>query len=270
MSSRLEARGLALAYERRTVIEGLDLEIPDGRVTAILGPNASGKSTLLRGLARLQRPVAGAALLDGRPVGSWSPRDFARRVALLPQQPIAPEGITVGELVARGRYPHRSLLRRGGAEDARAIAEALTDAGLEQLATRPLEELSGGQRQRAWIAMTLAQRTGIQLLDEPTTFLDVTHQLEVLELLRRLNRERGTTVVMVLHDLSLAARYADELVVMGAGRIVAQGAPAAVLTREVLREAFALDAVVIDDPVTGTPLAVPRAPAREETKGRLT
>ncbi|WP_380285828.1 ABC transporter ATP-binding protein [Kitasatospora purpeofusca] len=257
---RLEARDLTLAYEARTVAEKLSLRIPDGRVTVIVGPNACGKSTLLRALGRLLKPVRGAVLLDGEELARVPTKQIARRIGLLPQSPSAPEGIAVADLVARGRQPHQSWWQQWSAEDETAVAEALERTSTAELAERGVDELSGGQRQRVWIAMALAQGTDILLLDEPTTFLDIAHQVEVLDLVRRLNVERGRTVVAVLHDLNQAARYADHLVAMREGRIVAQGPPAEVVTAELVREVFGLESVVVPDPVTGTPLVVPGAP----------
>ncbi|WP_199523255.1 ABC transporter ATP-binding protein [Kitasatospora sp. MBT66] len=260
VSHRLEARDLTLAYEARTVAEGLDLRIPDGRVTVIVGPNACGKSTLLRALGRLLKPVRGAVLLDGEELARVPTKRIARRIGLLPQSPSAPEGIAVADLVSRGRQPHQSWWQQWSAEDEAAVAEALERTSTAELAERGVDELSGGQRQRVWIAMALAQGTDILLLDEPTTFLDIAHQVEVLDLVRRLNVERGRTVVAVLHDLNQAARYADHLVAMKDGRIVAQGPPAEVVTAKLVREVFGLESVVVPDPVTGTPLVVPGAP----------
>ncbi|WP_327679855.1 ABC transporter ATP-binding protein [Kitasatospora sp. NBC_00458] len=257
---RLEARGLTLAYEARTVTEGLDLRIPDGRVTVIVGPNACGKSTLLRALGRLLKPTRGAVLLDGEELARVPTRRIARRIGLLPQSPTAPEGITVADLVSRGRQPHQSWWRQWSAQDEAAVAEALERTSTADLSERGVDELSGGQRQRVWIAMALAQDTDVLLLDEPTTFLDIAHQVEVLDLVRRLNVERGRTVVAVLHDLNQASRYADHLVAMRDGRIVAEGPPAEVVTADLVRAVFGLDAVVVPDPVTGTPLVVPGAP----------
>lgn len=254
----LVARGLDAGYPGRTVIEGLDLAIVPGRVTMIIGANASGKSTLLGVLARLREPLAGAVELDGVDVSTIPRRRFARQVGLLPQHPTAPDGLTVAELVARGRYPHRGVFQRWSPDDTARVDAALDRTGLSALADRPLGDLSGGQRQRAWIAMALAQNPQILLLDEPTTFLDLSHQLDVLELLRDLNRTQGTTIVVVLHELNLAARYADDLVVMAEGRVIAHGAPADVLTAEVVAAAFSLDALVIPDPLTQTPLVIPR------------
>ncbi|WP_285116098.1 ABC transporter ATP-binding protein [Leifsonia sp. fls2-241-R2A-40a] len=253
----LAARDLSLAYEGRVVVDGLDLDVPAGRVTAIVGPNACGKSTLLRGLSRLLAPAAGTVLLDGADIHSLPTKRVAQRLGLLPQSPTAPDGITVADLVSRGRYPHQGWFRRWTADDDAAVAEAMVDTGIADLADRPVDELSGGQRQRVWIAMALAQRTDILLLDEPTTFLDISHQLDVLDLLLDLNAARGATVVMVLHDLNLAARYADHLVAMRAGSIVAAGEPASVVTADLVREVFGVESVIADDPVTGTPLVVP-------------
>ncbi|MFJ6216995.1 ABC transporter ATP-binding protein [Streptomyces sp. NPDC092296] len=267
-ASRLEARDLTLAYESRTVVTGLDLAVPAGRVTVVVGPNACGKSTLLRALGRLLKPSAGAVLLDGEELHRTPTRQIAQRIGLLPQSPTAPEGITVADLVARGRQPHQRWWQQWSEEDERAVTEAMARTSTDGLADRSVDELSGGQRQRVWIAMALAQGTGILLLDEPTTFLDIAHQVEVLDLVRRLNHERGRTVVAVLHDLNQAARYADHLVAMKAGRIVAQGPPAEVVTAELVREVFGLESVVVPDPVTGTPLVVPGAPWTGAGPGR--
>ncbi|GAA2070614.1 ABC transporter ATP-binding protein [Microbacterium hatanonis] len=255
---RLSARSLDAGYPGRRVIENLDLEVEPGRITMIIGANACGKSTLLGVLARLHAPLGGEVLLDDVDVASIPRRRFAQRVGLLPQHPVAPDGLTVGELVARGRHPHRGVFERWSAADTAQVDDALRLTGVEALADRPVGDLSGGQRQRVWIAMALAQNPEILLLDEPTTFLDLSHQLEVLDLLVELNRVQGTTIVVVLHELNLAARYADDLVVMREGRIVAQGSPRDVLTAEVVSDAFALDALVMPDPLTGTPLVVPR------------
>ncbi|SEQ26709.1 ABC transporter ATP-binding protein [Streptomyces radiopugnans] len=260
-ASRLSARDLTLAYESRTVVDGLDLDVPDGRVTVVVGPNACGKSTLLRALGRLLRPRRGAVLLDGRELDRVPTRAVARSLGLLPQAPVAPEAITVADLVARGRQPHQRWWQQWSEADERAVTDAMDGTGVTELADRAVDELSGGQRQRVWIAMALAQETGLLLLDEPTTYLDIAHQVEVLDLVRRLNRERGRTVVMVLHDLNQAARYADHLVAMRGGRIVAQGPPAKTVTAALVREVFGLEAVVVPDPVTGGPLVVPGAPA---------
>lgn len=254
---RLAARALAAGYPSRRVIDGLDLEIAPGRVTMIIGANACGKSTLLGTLARLHAPLAGHVEIDGEDVRGIPRRRLAQTVGLLPQHPTAPDGVTVAELVGRGRHPHRGLLQRWSAQDTARVDEAMSWTGITDLAARPVGDLSGGQRQRVWIAMALAQDPRILLLDEPTTFLDLSHQLEVLDLLRDLNRERGTTVVAVLHDLNLAARYADDLVVMHAGSVIAHGAPVDVMTAETIRRAFGLSALVIPDPLTETPIVIP-------------
>ncbi|WP_078849397.1 ABC transporter ATP-binding protein [Streptomyces sp. NRRL F-5126] len=257
---RLAARGLTLAYDDRTVVRELSLAVPDGKVTVIVGPNACGKSTTLRALGRLLKPRSGSVLLDGEELASLPTRRIARSIGLLPQSPSAPEAITVADLVSRGRQPHQRWWQQWSDEDELAVTAAMERTNVTDLAERPVDELSGGQRQRVWIAMALAQETDLLLLDEPTTFLDIAHQVEVLDLVRRLNHERGRTVVIVLHDLNQAARYADHLVAMKAGSVVAEGAPADVVTAELVREVFGLDAVVIDDPVTGGPLVVPSTP----------
>jgi len=253
----LRASGLSLAYDRRQVVTDLDLTVPPGAVTAVVGANGCGKSTLLRGLARLLRPVGGTVLLDGASIHELPSRDVARLIGILPQGPTAPEGITVADLVARGRHPHQGWFRQWDAADDVVVAGALEATGTLDLAERRVDELSGGQRQRVWIAMALAQDPDILLLDEPTTFLDVTHQLEVLDLLLTLNRDRGRTIVMVLHDLNLAARYADHLVVMRDGAVRALGHPNEVLTEDLVAEAFGLRARIVPDPVCGSPMVVP-------------
>ncbi|UNS97614.1 ABC transporter ATP-binding protein [Streptomyces tubbatahanensis] len=259
-AARLAARGLTLAYEERTVVEGLDLEIPDGEVTVVVGPNACGKSTTLRALGRLLRPRGGAVLLDGEELARIPTRKIARSVGLLPQSPVAPEAITVSDLVARGRQPHQRWWQQWSEQDERAVADAMERTHVTELGDRPVDALSGGQRQRVWLAMVLAQETDLLLLDEPTTYLDIAHQVEVLDLVRELNRERGRTVVMVLHDLNQAARYADHLVAMKEGRVVARGRPERIVDAALVREVFGLEAVVVPCPVTGAPLVVPGVP----------
>jgi iron complex transport system ATP-binding protein len=259
---RLRAGGVTLGYGAREVVHELDLDVPVGATTAIVGGNGCGKSTLLRALARLLRPSAGSVTLDGRAIADWPTRAVARRIGILPQGPLAPDGLTVEDLVARGRYPHQSLMRQWSREDADAVARALAATRMEELRDRPLDELSGGQRQRAWIAMTLAQDTPTVLLDEPTTFLDLAHQIEVLDLLADLVASHGRTVVMVLHDLNQACRYADHLVAMRDGRVHAIGAPAEIVDAALIRAVFGLEARVVDDPVTGTPMCVPAGPRR--------
>ncbi len=253
----LRTTGLTLGYDDRTVIDDLSLELPTGRITAIVGANACGKSTLLRSMSRLLRPAGGQVLLDGRAVHETPARELARTLGLLPQSPIVPEGISVVDLVGRGRHPHQRAFQRWSRADDDAVGTALDVTGTAELADRNVDELSGGQRQRVWIAMALAQETDVLLLDEPTTFLDVAHQVEVLDLLRDLNLRNGTTIVMVLHDLNLAARYADHLVALADGTVCAAGTPAAVLTEETVRRVFGLESVITTDPVSGSPLMVP-------------
>ncbi|MBS4752916.1 ABC transporter ATP-binding protein [Nocardioides sp. zg-ZUI104] len=255
--SRLSAESLVLGYDDRTVVDHLDLAVADGQVTVLVGANACGKSTLLRGLARLLRPRGGTVLLDGEDIHRRPTKEVARVLGLLPQQPLVPEGVTVVDLVGRGRQPHQGIFGRWSAEDEAAVTDALVATDTLHLADRAMDELSGGQRQRVWLAMALAQGTDLLLLDEPTTYLDLAHQVEMLDLLADLNETAGTTIVMVLHELNLAARYADRLVAMKDGRIVAAGTPHEVVTAEVVREVFGLDCQVVDDPVTHTPLVVP-------------
>lgn len=253
----LQARDLTVGYDGDPVIEGLSLDLPAQGITMIVGGNGCGKSTLLRTLARLLRPRGGSVLLDGAPIASLPPKEVARVIGLLPQAPVAPDGITVADLVDRGRTPHRGWLGARGRHDDEVVADALEVTGMAAFADRAIDELSGGQRQRAWVAMALAQEPDILLLDEPTTYLDLAHQVELLQLLVRLSRERGTQVVVVMHELNLATRYADHLVAMRDGRIVAEGSPGNVVTVELLREVFDLEAVVVPDPVAGTPMIVP-------------
>lgn len=253
----LSARNLTLSYGKETVIDGLNLDIPRGKITVLIGSNGCGKSTLLRSLARLMKPRGGAVLLDGRDIARLPTRQVARKLAVLPQGPVAPEGLTVLQLVRQGRYPHQSLLKQWTEEDERAVRRALEMTKLEPFAERPVDALSGGQRQRAWIAMTLAQNTETILLDEPTTFLDLSHQIEILDLLQDLNRQEGRTVVMVLHDLNLACRYADLIVAIRDGAVYAAGRPADVVTSRLIRDVFGLDCHIITDPLYGTPLCIP-------------
>ncbi|MFD5050222.1 ABC transporter ATP-binding protein [Streptomyces tendae] len=255
-ASRLAARGITVGYGARSVIDGLDVAIPSGVITTIIGPNGCGKSTLLRTLSRLLRPTGGTVVLDGEDIAALKTREVAKKLGLLPQAPVAPEGLTVSDLVARGRHPHQSWLRQWSSDDADVVRRALAMTGVSDLADRPVDSLSGGQRQRVWISMTLAQGTDLLLLDEPTTYLDLAHAVDVLDLVDDLH-ESGRTVVMVLHDLNLATRYSDNLVVMREGAILAQGHPRDVITADLLHEAFGLRAKVIDDPVGDRPLIVP-------------
>jgi len=262
---RLAAHEVTLAYDGRVVVSDLSLHVPDGEVTVIVGPNACGKSTLLRALSRLLQPRRGSVVLDGAAIHRLPTKEVARRLGLLPQSPIAPEGIVVGDLVARGRTPHQTIFQQWSVADADAVRVALAATGTGDLVDRPMDELSGGQRQRVWIAMALAQQTDLLLLDEPTTFLDIAHQIEVLDLLAALNRDAGRTVVVVLHDLNLACRYAHHVVAMRDGRVVAAGTPDEVVTAATMRDVFGLDCVVIADPISGTPLVVPRSSAANRT-----
>lgn len=260
--SALTAHGATLGYGQRVIARDVSLDIPEGRITAIIGPNACGKSTLLRGFARLLTPTQGHISLGGRRLDSMASRSIARELALLPQESTAPPGIRVRDLVARGRYPHQSFLSQASATDRDAIAWAMEVVGIAALAKSQVNELSGGQRQRVWIAMILAQDTRILLLDEPTTYLDLAHQIELLDLVTQLNREHGRTVVTVLHDLNQAARYADHLVVMKGGAVVTTGGPHEVLTAALVESVFGVPCRVIDDPESHTPLVIPRATPR--------
>lgn len=261
-ASPLIAENLDLAYDQRQIVSDLDVSIPDGKFSIIVGPNACGKSTLLRALARLLPPAKGTVLLDGNNIEKMKTKKIAQRLGLLPQSSIAPDGITVAELVSRGRHPHQSFLRQWTDADEAAVLSALRATNTEDLSSRLVDELSGGQRQRVWVAMVLAQETSLLLLDEPTTFLDVAYQIELLDLFSQLNHEYGHTLVAVLHDLNQACRYADEIIAMKNGSIVAQGAPETIITSELVNEVFGIDCTVIDDPVTGAPMIVAGAPKK--------
>ena len=256
-STRLRVEDATLAYDNRVISSGLTVDIPDRSFTVIVGPNACGKSTLLRSLSRLLKPQQGRVLLDGKAIGAMKPKDVARTIGLLPQTSVAPDGITVVDLVSRGRYPHQGMIRQWTSADESAVVDAMRATDVAELASRAVDELSGGQRQRVWAAMALAQQTPILLLDEPTTFLDIAHQIELLDLFARLNRE-GNTIVAVLHDLNHAARYADHLIVMKAGEVVATGAPADIVTADLVEHVFGLPCLIIEDPVSKTPLIVPK------------
>lgn len=259
------AHQVTLGYTDRPVIHDLSVVFPEASITVIVGANACGKSTLLKAAARLLAPEKGQVLLDGKSVHHLPTRQLARRLGMLPQSPVTPEGLTVRDLVGRGRFPHQGLFAYWRDEDEQAVTEALNQTGILELQERPMDELSGGQRQRAWIAMALAQQTDILLLDEPTTFLDIAHRLEVLDLLHRLNRDRGTTIIMVLHDLNEASRYADHLIAMRDGEVEAVGTPQQVVTPELVRRVFAIDSVIIPDPLTGSPMVIPRSAAEAPT-----
>ncbi|MBD8534987.1 MULTISPECIES: ABC transporter ATP-binding protein [Plantibacter] len=256
-TTRLAGTGLRVGYDQRTIIHELDIAIPDDSFTVIVGPNACGKSTLLRALARLLKPTQGHVVLDGQEITRYPSKEVAKRIGLLPQTSIAPDGISVIDLVSRGRYPHQSILRRWSAADEAAVLAAMEATNVTELSGRLVDELSGGQRQRVWVAMALAQETPLLLLDEPTTFLDITHQVELLDLFTRLNQEGGRTLVAVLHDLNQAARYATHLIAMRDGHVVAQGAPADIVTAELVEEVFGLRCRIIDDPESHTPLVIP-------------
>jgi len=257
-ATRIEARSATIGYDRRVIAEDLSIAIPDRSFTVIVGPNACGKSTLLRALSRLLRPASGEVLLDGRSIQSYPAKEVARKLGLLPQTSLAPDGITVADLIARGRYPHQKFLQQWSREDEAAVIRAMEATKVTELSGRLVDELSGGQRQRVWVAMVLAQETPLLLLDEPTTFLDIAHQIELLELLTRLNRDEGKTIVAVLHDLNQACRYATHLVAMRDGRVMAEGRPADIVTAELVEAVFGLPCLIIEDPISHTPLVVPR------------
>ncbi|MDO5031191.1 ABC transporter ATP-binding protein [Corynebacterium sp.] len=259
MTHQLSAHGVSLDYGGAPIIADLSVDIRPGAITSIVGPNGCGKSTLLRSLARLLRPASGSIVLDGADIAQMPTKLLARSLGLLPQTPSAPEGITVGDLVGRGRTPHQGLLGRWSQEDYDVVAESMDATGVTELAERPIDELSGGQRQRVWIAMALAQRTDILLLDEPTTYLDIKHQLDILDLVCELNEKRGTTIVMVIHDLNMAARYSHELIALRGGAVRAQGSPREVITEDTVRDVFGIESVIIDDPVSGLPAVMPRS-----------
>lgn len=255
--NRLQTKRLTLGYDGSPIIQDLNLAIPSEKITTLVGPNGCGKSTLLRGIARLLKPRQGSVELDGRDIFKLATKAVAKRLAILPQSPIAPEGLTVRDLVAQGRYPHQSWLQQWSKEDEKMVNWALEISGMTEFAERPLGNLSGGQRQRAWVAMTLAQDTEILLLDEPTTFLDLAHQIEILDLLLELNETQHRTIVMVLHDLNQAARYADHLVVVQQGEVYDQGTPAQVMTETMVKTVFGVKSSIIADPVVGTPMCIP-------------
>lgn len=257
MTSRLTGEALTLGYSDFRVADGLNVAIPDGKFTAIIGPNGCGKSTLLRTLSRLMKPLGGQVRLDGEAIQHFATKEVARRIGLLAQNAIAPGDITVAELVARGRYPHQPLFTRWRDEDERAVQKAMAATGVTALADQSVDTLSGGQRQRAWIAMVLAQETSILLLDEPTTWLDISHQIDLLELLCTLNREQGYTLAAVLHDLNQACRYANHLIALRDGKIIAEGAPSEIVDAALIEAIYGLRCMIIEDPVAGTPLVVP-------------
>ncbi|MDC6109889.1 ATP-binding cassette domain-containing protein [Serratia rubidaea] len=257
LSAPLRAENLTLGYDKKIVASDLSVAIPHGELTVIIGPNACGKSTLLRTLSRLMQPQQGQVWLNDKPIRDYATKEVARQLGLLPQTSVAPGDITVFDLVARGRYPHQRLFSRWREEDQQAVEDAMRATGVAELAEQAVDTLSGGQRQRVWIAMVLAQQTPLLLLDEPTTWLDITHQIELLELMRQLNRERGHTLVVVLHDLNHACRYATHLIAMRGGKVIAEGAPKDIVTSQLIEEVYGLKCMIIDDPVSHTPLVVP-------------
>ncbi|NEG80300.1 ATP-binding cassette domain-containing protein [Pantoea agglomerans] len=257
VKTRLQGDALTLGYDKKIVAENLTVAIPDGELTVIIGPNACGKSTLLRTLSRLVSPLKGQVLLDGNAIAHYATKEVARRLGLLPQSSNAPAGISVSELVARGRYPHQSLFGRWRQDDETAVQQAMQATGVADLAQQQVDTLSGGQRQRVWIAMVLAQQTPLLLLDEPTTWLDIAHQIELLELMQDLNQQYGRTLVVVLHDLNQACRYASHLIAMRDGKIIAEGKPAEIVTPELIEAIYGLRCIIINDPVAGTPMIVP-------------
>lgn len=252
-----EAEKVESGYDNKTIIQEISLAVPSNKISVIIGANACGKSTLLKTLARLIKPSSGKVSLDGKPIGKIPPKQLARVVGLLPQSPIVPEGISVSDLIGRGRFPHQSLLSGWTKRDYEAVAEAMEIMNITDLANSSIDELSGGQRQRVWIAMALAQQTDILLLDEPTTFLDITYQVEILDLLTDLNRKYGTTIIMVLHDINLSARYADYIYALRQGELVAEGAPSKVITSTLIKDVFGLDCIIAEDPISSSPYVVP-------------
>lgn len=253
----LTVKELSAGYDGKTILTDVSLAVPKNRISVILGANGCGKSTLLKTFARLLKPESGGILLDGKSIADVPSKKLAQTLGLLPQSPVVPEGITVTDLVARGRFPYRKLFGGLQKEDFTAVEEALSMMGITDLADRCVDELSGGQRQRVWIALALAQQTDILLLDEPTTYLDIAYQVEILDLLLELNKKKRTTIVMVLHDINLSARYADHIFAMYRGSLEAQGSPSEVISRELMKKLYGLDCRIIDDPVSGTPLIVP-------------
>lgn len=266
--SRLEAKNVTIQYDQRVISQNLSIEIPDQSFTAIIGPNACGKSTLLRTLSNLIKPSEGHVILDGKKINTFKSKEVAKKLGLLPQSSIAPDGITVANLIARGRYPYQNLFQQWTDEDEQAVLTAMELTQTTELANRYVDELSGGQRQRVWVAMVLAQQTSLLLLDEPTTYLDIAHQIELLELFTDLN-ERGHTIVAVLHDLNQAARYASHLIAMKAGKVIARGKPSDIVTEELIEEVFGLKCKIIQDPVTDTPLIVPLGRDRSKKENQV-
>jgi len=252
-----QAEGITAGYDNKTILHDVSISIPSNQISIIIGANGCGKSTLLKTMARLIKPTSGQVTLGGKPIQKIPPKQLARVLGLLPQSPIVPEGITVADLVGRGRFPHQTFLKGWSKKDYEAVAEAMETMKITEFADRHIDELSGGQRQRVWIAMALAQQTDILFLDEPTTFLDITYQVEILDLLTDLNLKYGTTIVMVLHDINLSARYADHIFALHNGKLVAEGQPSEVITSTLIEDIFGLHCTVIDDPISGSPSVVP-------------
>ncbi len=263
---RLHTLQLDIGYDEALIVKNLNLTVPTGKITALVGANGSGKSTILKTMARIMRPQSGSVLLDGRMIHKQSTKEVARQLAILPQNPTAPDGLTVSELVSYGRFPHQKGFGSLSAEDKDVIRWAIHITAMEAFRDRPVDQLSGGQRQRAWIAMALAQQTEILFLDEPTTFLDMAHQLEVLQLLQQLNEEERRTIVMVVHDLNHASRYAQHIVAIKSGTVISEGTPHQVMTRDVLREVFSIEADILVDPRSGVPLCLPFKLSGEESQ----
>ncbi|NOU99846.1 ABC transporter ATP-binding protein [Paenibacillus planticolens] len=259
----IEAQHLTLTYGDTSIYEDLDIAIPKGKITVFIGSNGCGKSTLLRSLARLLKPTNGSILLDGQEIAKLPTKEIAKRLSILPQGPVAPEGLTVLQLVKQGRYPYQSWLQQWSAEDEEMVTKALKATNMQQYADRSVDSLSGGQRQRAWIAMTLAQGTDTILLDEPTTYLDMSHQIEVLDLLFELNAKQQRSIVMVLHDINLACRYAHHIVAIHNKKIAIQGKPEDIITEETIQTVFQMDCQIIQDPLFGTPLCIPFGKGRK-------
>ncbi|MFC5463604.1 ABC transporter ATP-binding protein [Lederbergia graminis] len=257
MQSAINTNGLSIGYTNKLLFEDLNLSIPKGEITVFVGSNGCGKSTLLRSIARLLKPSSGNVLIDGKDVHRLSSKEVAKKLGILPQSPISPEGITVLDLVKQGRYPHQSWVKRWSEEDTLKVEEAMEATGISDLRHQAVDTLSGGQRQRAWIAMTLAQDTDIILLDEPTTYLDMTYQIDILDLLFDLNEQKNRTIVMVLHDLNLASRYAHNIVAIKDGKVFAQGKPEDIITCELVHSVFGMECQVAKDPLFGTPHCIP-------------
>ncbi|QEN05325.1 ABC transporter ATP-binding protein [Thiospirochaeta perfilievii] len=258
MNNILKAKNVISGYDNKIIVNDISITIPDSKISVIIGANACGKSTFLKTIARLLKVKSGSVVINEKEIGKINSKELAKTLGLLPQSPIVPEGITVIDLVSRGRFPYQGVVKGLKQDDYEAIEEALDIMGIHELANCRIDELSGGQRQRVWISMALAQNTDILLLDEPTTYLDICYQIEILDLLTDLNRKRGTTVVMVLHDINLSARYADNIFAIKNGKLISEGSPEDVISKELISDVFGLDSVVITDPISRSPLIIPR------------